>query len=243
MNKNALCCALIVAAYFLFGIFPLSSYASNKNYEICQEKYLSKAAAQKIHSPACASNYINASLIGVMEKDEGEITMIEDTSGEEQYDAKIREGKAVLCKALARKEWLDSVGGDNLEQRQVLFDCLKNKYISSRKAILEILDPTMIKPNSMGVQLERNNIWFYRVSSEGKQEAGVNIYYPESTLISWIVVGFHPSNCGSSEGYEWSLRLKLPTPMPVNQNAIWTWDMPEGIKFTDQSCLDILAAG
>lgn len=154
-----------------------------------------------------------------------------------------RQKKISMCNAVARKEWLNTKGDGNLGQRHALFECMEDLYVLSREVVPEKISIENVAPNSLGIQLEKYNIWFYSKTSENKQRGGLNIYLPNEAQISWVIVGFHPSSCVSSGGYKWVMRLKLTESTPVNENAVWVWSSPEEEKLSDGGCLDILAAG
>jgi len=148
-----------------------------------------------------------------------------------------------MCQALAEGDWLDANEQDNSRNRVFLYKCMKLGYLAELKAQAELLDKDNVSPNSMGIHLEKYNIWFYTQNPEGKQSAGLNIYAPEGKPASWVIVGFHSTSCHDIKDYDGFMRFNLKEPMQSDKHVVLTWEMPEGAKLTDGGCLDILAAG
>lgn len=131
----------------------------------------------------------------------------------------------------------------NEEIRTFLSICVEDGHLDTLKGTMNMENKEeRIKYNRFGMMLEENNVWYYKEDVNGKQTAWMNLLNKSKLSVSWVMLGFSPTECDTTEKWEVVLRIKLPLLLTGGQQTVLTWDMPEDIKLTD-GCLDVLAAG
>lgn len=150
----------------------------------------------------------------------------------------------MMCRSLAEGHVRGSEEeGGNQMDRDYLNFCVEERHIHHQKTLAEVIDnPETINPNSLAVSMEEHNLWYYTEDENGHQKAAINLYNPENTEVSWVIVGFYKDRCGEENENTVFMRLPIPEPLLRKDQTVLTWDVPENVSLSE-GCMDIWEAG
>lgn len=132
---------------------------------------------------------------------------------------------------------------ENEDIRTLVAGCVDEGYLTAQRGTVKFIkDTSKAEHNRLGKIFEENNIWYYKEGADEKQTAGINLLNASKMTVSWVVLGFSPTECEATDSWETIMRVTIPKPLTGGQQAVLTWDMPESIKLAN-GCLDVLAAG
>lgn len=132
---------------------------------------------------------------------------------------------------------------ENEDIRTLVYECVDEGYLTAQKGAVKIIkDTSKAEHNRLGKVFEENNIWYYKEGADEKQAAGINLLNASKMTVSWVVLGFSPTECEATDSWETVMRVTIPKPLTGGQQTVLTWDMPENVNLAN-GCLDVLSAG